>query len=339
MKHMEGLTPAIALALIIPAVSGFIVVDRLTNPIGNFMKSRGIVGVDVHKLDKTVIPEMCGLVIILGVTTSAGLLCWFLPKYWSKFLALILVVAIAAVVGYIDYLSHWRAKVKVAACAAACIPILLTPGTYVSHPSAPFIGELRLTILYPLILVPVFTTLMANAANMIDVLNGAMPITSAIAGIFLFLTALLFGRLEAAAMYLSLVACLLAYYRFNRYPAKVFTGDIGSLGVGAAFGAIAVMGGLEILTLIAFLPAMINGSLNLSSVGRLFERREISQRPIVLLPDGRLSASQMREAPITLTRLLLASGPLRESEIVRRFMVLATFAGVLEMLTAVLMVL
>jgi len=313
-------------------------VDRVTIPLANVMKRRGFTGVDVHKLSRPEVPEMCGLAIILGIGVSNGLLGFLLPDHLNKFLALISVVLIAALVGYLDYLNPWKAKMKIVACAAACLPLILIPGTYVPHPSAPFIGGMRLTILYPLILVPVFTTLTANASNMIDVLNGAMPSTSAIAAFALLLVALLFGRFEAAAMYLSLLACLIAYYRYNRYPARVFSGDIGSLGVGAAFGAIAILGRLEILTLVALLPAMINGSLNLSSVGRVFERREIRERPVVLLPDGRLAASQSRKAPITLTRLILASGPLGEGEVVRRFAVLSAFSGILTVLTALTMV-
>jgi len=335
---MEGLTPDLILGLIIPAIVSFLVVDRVTIPLGNFMRRRGFTGIDVHKPDKPIIPEMCGLSIIIGLTASTVLLTWLLPIYANKFLALILVVVLAATVGYFDYFNPWKAKVKIVACAATCIPLLLISGVYVSYPPAPFIGDLRLTILYPLILVPIFITLTANATNMIDVLNGAMPSTSTIAAVALLFAALIFGRLEAAAMYLSLIACLLAYCRYNRYPARVFTGDVGSLGVGAALGAIAILGRLEVITLIALLPAMINGSLNLSSVGRVFERREIKDRPVVLLPDGRLSASQSRKAPITLTRLILASGSLNEGEIVKRFVVLAVFAGVLAVLTAVLMV-
>lgn len=335
---MEGLTPDVIAGLIIPAIVSFLVVDRVTIPLGNLMRRRGFTGIDVHKPDKPIIPEMCGLSIIIGLTASTVLLTWLLPIYANKFLALILVVVLAATVGYFDYFNPWKAKVKIVVCAAACIPLLLIPEVYVSHPQAPFIGDLRLTILYPLILVPIFITLTANATNMIDVLNGAMPSTSTIAAVVLLFASLIFGRLEAAAMYLSLIACLLAYYRYNRYPARVFTGDVGSLGVGAALGAIAILGRLEVITLIALLPAMINGSLNLSSVGRLFERREIKERPVVILPDGRLSASQSRGAPITLTRLILASGPLKECEVVRRFAVLAVFAGVLTVLTAILMV-
>jgi UDP-N-acetylglucosamine--dolichyl-phosphate N-acetylglucosaminephosphotransferase len=37
----------------------------------SWMRQRGIVGIDVHKLQKPKIPEMCGLTIIAGLTVAS----------------------------------------------------------------------------------------------------------------------------------------------------------------------------------------------------------------------------------------------------------------------------
>jgi hypothetical protein len=57
----------------------------------------------------------------------------------------------------------------------------------------------------------------------------------------------------------------------------------------------------------------------------------------MLLEDGRIAANK-GSAPITLTRLLVASSPLREDEIVKSFCVLNVFSGILTVVTALFMV-
>ena len=59
-------------------------------------------------------------------------------------------------------------------------------------------------------------------------------------------------------MLLDLLAVLLAFYYFNRYPAKVFDGDTGSLAVGAALGALAILGRIETVVVVALIPHIMN---------------------------------------------------------------------------------
>jgi hypothetical protein len=77
----------------------------------------------------------------------------------------------------------------------------------------------------------------------------------------------------------------------------------------------------------------MNAFYGLSSVGRLYERREIRQRPTYLLEDGTLAASAESSAPVTLARLILAPGPAGEREVVRGMMVLTIVSSILAILT------
>ena len=318
-------------------VLGYVVVSLITMPLAGFMRRRGVTGVDVHKPERPVIPEMGGSAVIVGLVVCSILLVLLIPEHFWVYLAFTFVIIIAAAVGVIDAFRPWNALLKIALVAVASIPIILL-GAYYSFPEIPFIGPLRMTILYPFVFAPLFVTLVSNATNMFDVLNGSMTGTSAIAAVALFLASLILGRPEVAIIYALIAACLCGFYRYNRYPAKVFSGDVGSLGVGAAFAAAAIIGRMEFITIIALLPAMINGSIILSSVGRLFERREISARPTTLLEDGRIAASRGGKAPITLTRLVVMSSPLREDAVVRHFFALNIFSGILAVATALFMV-
>jgi len=315
---------------------GFLIVYGLTMPIANLMLKKGVFGVDVHKPTKPKIPEMCGLSIIFGLALCSIILMFFSDNP-THFLAFILTVYVASMVGVLDWFKRLGAWQKIFLAALASIPILVL-GVYYPYPILPFIGKLRLTILYPIIVVPFLVTMLANATNMIDVFNGSMAGTSTIAATFLTIIAFLLNKPETTLMYASIAVCTFAFYLHNKYPAKVFSGDVGSLGVGAAFAAAAIIGRMEILTLFALLPTLINGSLTLTSLGGVKERHEILERPTILLENGLLKANPSKNAPVTLTRLLVAASPLKEPEIVKCFLLLTFFSGLLSLLTTFLMV-
>jgi UDP-N-acetylglucosamine--dolichyl-phosphate N-acetylglucosaminephosphotransferase len=188
-----------------------------------------------------------------------------------------------------------------------------------------------LTIIYP-ILILFAIAVPANAVNMLDVFNGAMSGTLAIVSLALGLVLLLSGNLTATSLALALLGSLLAFYLFNRYPARVFGGDTGSLAVGAAVGALAVIGRIEAATVVALAPYIMNAFYGLASIGRLYERREIKSRPVRLRDDGMLEATADRNAPVTLTRLILAEGPLREPQIVHMMLLLTALSSTLAVL-------
>ena len=79
----------------------------------------------------------------------------------------------------------------------------------------------------------------ANAVNLTDGMDGLAGGLTAIAliGLALVLPGAVAGE-RAVAM--ALLGGLLAFLRFNRYPARVFMGDVGSLGLGYAVAAMAI---------------------------------------------------------------------------------------------------
>ena len=131
---------------------------------------------------------------------------------------------------------------------------------------------------------------------------------------------------------------MLAFFYFNRYPAKVFDGDTGSLAVGAALGALAIIGRIEAVVIVALIPQIMNSFYGLSSVRGLRERREIHQRPTELLSNGLLRASNQKGAPVTLARLILAAGPLGEKDVVGAMMTLTAVSSILAVFTYWIMV-
>lgn len=90
----------------------------------------------------------------------------------------------------------------------------------------------------------------SNAVNLTDGLDGLVSGTAAIAfGAFAIL-AWSQSQYEIAVFSVAVVGAVLGFLVFNAHPAKVFMGDTGSLALGGAIAAIAIMTKLEIILLI-----------------------------------------------------------------------------------------
>jgi len=312
-------------------IATFLATFIATPAVATVMKRRGITGRDVHKRKKTQIPEMGGLAILLSLTIGTVLTIMILPDSLRQGVAFIGAVLIAGAIGIVDDLHPLGARTKPILTAVACLPILLLR-TYNSFPVIPFLGPVRLTLLYPF-LVPVAIAVTSNAVNMMDVMNGSMAGTVAIVAAAVTTVLLVSGDASDASLAAALLAAMLAFYYFNRFPATVFGGDTGSLAVGAALGALSILGRIETVVLVALIPQIMNAFYGLASVGGLRERREILQRPVTLLRNGLIKASSKKGAPVTLVRLILAAGPLTERDIVRGMMILTAVSSTLAVLT------
>ena len=99
-------------------------------------------------------------------------------------------------------------------------------------------------LVFPLAVLAIVAT--ANAVNLTDGMDGLAGGLSAIAvgALVLLLPGAQAGE-KAVAM--SLCGALVAFLVFNRYPARVFMGDTGSLAIGFALAAMAVQQGVIVL--------------------------------------------------------------------------------------------
>jgi UDP-N-acetylglucosamine--dolichyl-phosphate N-acetylglucosaminephosphotransferase len=129
---------------------------------------------------------------------------------------------------------------------------------------------------------------------------------------------------------------MIALYKYHKFPSKIFPGDSGTLLIGAMYGAIAIAGNSEIIAVIALLPAVMNSFLFLSSVKKIIEHRQVKSRPTFLMDDFKLMASNEKNAPITLLRLMLAEGPLSEKEICHQIFKLAIFSSFLALISIII---
>ena len=90
----------------------------------------------------------------------------------------------------------------------------------------------------------------SNAVNLTDGLDGLAGGLSAIAFIAFSLISLTVGFEDIGIFSLILVGSIIGFLIYNTHPAKIFMGDTGSLALGAAMGAIAILTHRELTLLV-----------------------------------------------------------------------------------------
>ena len=284
---------------------------------------------DAHKRNRPMIPRPAGPVIIAGI--AAAEIALYLLTMNTAVLAVLLSTVIAFAVGYVDDSRVMPGWFKPVALLAAAVPIvvldLFVGGVHGNSLNLVF-GSAVIPLLYiPLIFVII--PVAGNTINSIDVLNGVASGFIIIATIPLLASIAIFGSHEVFLAALPLLFAVLAFYRYHRFPSRIFPGDSGTLLLGAMYGALAIAGSSEIIGVIALLPAVMNSFLFLASIKRIVEHRQVKARPTILTDDFKLAASTDRAAPATLVRLIVADGPLGEKEVGHKIFKLAGFTALL----------
>jgi UDP-GlcNAc:undecaprenyl-phosphate GlcNAc-1-phosphate transferase len=143
-------------------------------------------------------------------------------------------------------------------------------------PAAKFIGQVIAAIVlikgdvvirvetFPPYLNLIFTLLwfigMANAMNIIDIMDGLSAGVAFISSIFLFVVSLINKETMIAVFTITLAGSLAGFLRYNFYPAKIYMGDAGSMFLGLTLGALAIIGDYSAINQLAFFnPLLIFG--------------------------------------------------------------------------------
>jgi phospho-N-acetylmuramoyl-pentapeptide-transferase len=123
----------------------------------------------------------------------------------------------------------------------------------------------------------------SNAVNLTDGLDGLAAGCCAI--VFLSYTAITFvtnGQDDLALLSACLVGACVGFLWFNSFPASIFMGDTGSLGLGGAIGALAVMTQTELLLILIggiFVFEALSVAVQVAWF-KLFRRRVLLMAPI-----------------------------------------------------------
>lgn len=204
-------------------------------------------------LGKSGTPTMGGVIFLLPAVAVGG----FFAPTTPRLLALVAVAVGFAILGAVDdYLKvvrrrplGIRARHKLAGQVTlglilAAVAQLSGLGT---HVDAPFrLGRFELGALYPALVVLVLIAT-SNAVNITDGVDGLAAGAAAIAFTGYAWIALARQQGELAVFALALAGSLAGFLFYNAHPARVFMGDTGSLALGGALGALAVLTKTELL--------------------------------------------------------------------------------------------
>jgi phospho-N-acetylmuramoyl-pentapeptide-transferase len=221
-------------------------------------------GPETH-LAKQGVPTMGGLLILMAITVST--LLW--ARLDSGLVWLILfTVLFFGMIGAIDDFRKIKRKnskglsarakmvLQVAGASVVGLYILLHPG-FDGHLSLPFLKDIRPDLGWFYVIFAILVIVgSSNAVNLTDGLDGlaAGPtiITAAVYLVFSYLAGHVVlaqylqiphvpGSGELAIFCGAMVGASLGFLWYNAYPAQMFMGDVGSLALGGALGAIAII--------------------------------------------------------------------------------------------------
>jgi phospho-N-acetylmuramoyl-pentapeptide-transferase len=122
----------------------------------------------------------------------------------------------------------------------------------------------------------------SNAVNLTDGLDGLAAGSCAIVLLAYTAITITSGQEGLALLSACLVGASVGFLWFNSFPAAIFMGDTGSLGLGAAIGALAVMTQTEVLLIILggiFVIEALSVAVQVLSF-KMFRRRVLLMAPV-----------------------------------------------------------
>ena len=241
--------------------------------------------------EKAGTPTMGGLLIFTAVAVPYLVL----SDRDTQSLAVFGVAVGCAAIGFVDdYLKITRRRsLGLSARYKLLLQLGLALGLwYVARHSVGLDSSLELRIshasldipdgLYPLVIFLVIAG-SSNAVNLTDGLDGLAAGCCAI--VLLAYTAITFittGEHSLSLLSACLVGGCIGFLWFNAFPASIFMGDTGSLGLGGAIGALAVMTQTEILLIITggiFVIEALSVALQVATF-KMLRRRVLLMAPV-----------------------------------------------------------
>lgn len=260
------------LEILIAILVSFLVVVIFTPSAIRILREKGVTGIDVHKPEKPDIPKGGGyvilfaivfaLLVIVGLTTFQQLEIGMVGLF-----AALVSILMAGMIGLLDDNLDFRNRSKVILPLIASIPMVaMSVGTPTI--TIPFIGTVNFGIAYALVIVPLMMTFIIDTTNMYAGMNGLEVGLSAVnaSGLILYILLMPYldghtvstTQMQAGIVAAALLGASLGFLIFNRYPAKILTGDVGNLPMGATMAAALIIGNMDRLAILMYIPFAIN---------------------------------------------------------------------------------
>lgn len=242
-------------------------------------------GPQTHLTEKKNTPTMGGIVIILTTIITASLWCDITHYYTSSTLFILISFAL---IGFIDDFikvtgqnsAGFRGSIKlIIQFAIVGITLIFlqyhNPLYLYNDVAIPFTNSsINIGSAYILFAIIVIVG-SANSVNLTDGLDGLVSIPVIISLIALIIICAITNKQELAQLFnhyhiqnidniaficSALIGAILGFLKYNLKPAKIFMGDVGSLGIGAMLGIIAIILKIELVFFIIALLFVIEAA-------------------------------------------------------------------------------
>ena len=256
----------------------FIFSYYITPKIMNHMFNSFIIGSDQHKSSKPVLPTSLGISILFSFVITILLYSLYLnfnglhPYSTLVIFTILLSTIIGCLIGFmddvgtkpkqqvsssqhIDYRVGLDQKTKLLLIVLASLPIIpLINDTSISTP----FGEINLSWIYTFILVPFAYVGCISGANALEGFNGIA--TGGFTIIFSFLSIMFLLKHNLLLFFISVITTTISFvtYLYNKFPAKYLPGDSTTFLFGSLFCSLMILGKLEFIGVIMFIPWIID---------------------------------------------------------------------------------
>ncbi|MEK6875319.1 MAG: glycosyl transferase family 4 [Nanoarchaeota archaeon] len=305
--------------LILPLLMGFFACFFLVPIWIKKAKNIGLIWEDMNKPGHPKnVAGSGGIVVImafiLGILSYIAIITfYFKDNNLINIFALLTTIIIASMIGFVDDLFGWvhgglSAKFRIFLLIFAAIPL-----SVINAGNSTMIG-IQLGLLYPLVLIPLGIIGAAATFNFLAGYNGLEASQGIIILSALAFVCWVIGESWLALIALIMVFCLFAFYIFNKYPAKIFPGDVLTYGVGAMIAIIAILGNIEKIAVFFFIPYIIETCLKIRGKLKKQSLAKVNKDGDLEMPYEKIYG--LEHLAIYLLKKMKKNGKVKEREVV-----------------------
>lgn len=265
-------------------------------------------GPSTHIQTKSKTPTMGGLVLSFAIIISTLL---FADLYDTYIWAILIISTIFAMTGFIDdiikvfyhntngFKGSIKLIIQMLVCSGVIIWLLLTNPNILNNYNI-FIPFFHINIYIGIIFIPfvlIIITGSANAVNLTDGLDGLVIVPVMFCALLfniisfytyqtisndLFYTPAQLDLTQLSVICSAIIGSGLAFFIYNKHPAKIFMGDVGSLMYGSLLGCMAIFLKQELFYAIIgllFVIEALSVILQVSSY-KIFKKRIFKMSPL-----------------------------------------------------------
>ncbi|MDD3594714.1 MAG: phospho-N-acetylmuramoyl-pentapeptide-transferase [Candidatus Gastranaerophilales bacterium] len=234
------------IALLLTMIAGVPYLDFLKKKtLGQYIREE----VPERHNQKAGTPTMGGIIIVVSAIVASVVSLFMAEAISAIGIMSLITIALYCFTGYQDDIKKITKKhnegLSVRGKLMLQIAVAILPAfymVYVNNTAINFFNlyQLDLGWFYPLFAILIVIG-SSNAVNLTDGLDGLAAGNSFIAFTTLAVLAFINGYTSLSIISAAIAGACLGFLYFNKYPAKIFMGDTGSLALGGALGALAIL--------------------------------------------------------------------------------------------------